>query len=101
MTAMIGAPISRRLGSSWVTSPVSPLCVSINTTSPGRNTTEVAVKRLGGVQEVSRRAGRGERRGDLLPDQPRLAHAGDDHATTRGLDRPVAIGVGKRIADLR
>src|SRR5262249_18093037 len=41
---------------------------------------EVAVDAFGRVEEVGRRARRGERRGDLAADEPRLAHAGHDHA---------------------
>ena len=39
---------------------------------------EVAVRRLGGVQEGRRRAGAGQRRGDLAADEARLADARDD-----------------------
>ena len=44
------------------------------------NAAQVAVKRLGRVQKVGPRAGRGKRGRDLLADQPGLAHAGDDRA---------------------
>ncbi len=40
---------------------------------------QVAVDRLGRVQAMAGRAGRGQRGHDLLAHQPRLAHAGDDH----------------------
>src|SRR6266487_4218525 len=43
------------------------------------NRAEVSVHRLGGMQEERRCAGAGERRGDLLADDPRLAHSGEDH----------------------
>ena len=45
---------------------------------------QVAVKRLGRVQEMGPRAGRRERGGDLLADEAGLAHAGDDHAALAG-----------------
>ena len=41
---------------------------------------QVAVHRLGRMQEVAPRAGRGQRGHDLLPDEPRLADAGHDRA---------------------
>ncbi len=41
---------------------------------------EIAVARLGGMDELRRRAGRGEGRGDLARDMAALAHAGDDDA---------------------
>ena len=41
---------------------------------------EVAVDRLGRVEEEGRRAGARQRRGDLAADDARLAHAGDDDA---------------------
>src|SRR6185437_629545 len=44
-----------------------------------RRHAKVAVDRLGEVQEGGRRAGRGESRGDLTPDMPRLAEPADDH----------------------
>ena len=43
-----------------------------------RHHAEVAVHAFGRMEEVGRRAGRGERGGDLAPDEARLAHAGDD-----------------------
>ena len=43
-------------------------------------TPEIAVHRLGGMQEERRRAGAGQRRRDLAADDARLAHAGDDDA---------------------
>ena len=45
-----------------------------------RHHPEIAVDSFGRMEEVSRSAGRRERRGDLASDQSRLAHAGDDHA---------------------
>ena len=47
---------------------------------PGADAAEVAVDGLGRVEREGPGAGGGERRGELLPDQPRLAHAGDDDA---------------------
>jgi hypothetical protein len=44
----------------------------------GDDHAEVAMRGLGGVDEDRRRAGGGERGGDLAPDMPRLAHARDD-----------------------
>ncbi len=49
-----------------------------------RDHAEVAVAGLGRVQEERRRAGAGERRGDLAADVARLAHPGDDHAAAAG-----------------
>ncbi len=60
---------------------------------------EVAVDALGGMQEVGGRARRGERRGDLAADVPRLPHAGHDHAAgaaVQELDRPVEARVELR-----
>ena len=45
----------------------------------GVDAAQVAVDRLGRVQAVAASAGRGQRGHDLLADQARLAHAGDDH----------------------
>ena len=45
---------------------------------------EVAVAPLAGVQEERRRAGAGERRGDLPADDARLADAGDDDLAPAG-----------------
>ena len=49
---------------------------------------EVAVAGLGGVNEHRRRAGRGQRRGDLAPDMAALAHAHHD-------DTPAAAEDGR------
>ena len=59
-------------------------------TSSRRDHAEVAVARLGGMHEEGRRAGRGERRGDLGADMPALAHAGDDDAAGRRGDQRAA-----------
>ena len=51
---------------------------------------EVAVHAFGGMEEVGRGAGARERRGDLAPDEARLAHPGDDDApatAVQGLHR--------------
>src|SRR5262249_3914442 len=48
--------------------------------APGHHA-EIAVNALGRMQEVRGGSGRREGRRDLASDQPRLAHAGDDHAT--------------------
>ena len=57
---------------------------------------QIAVKRLGRVQKMGRRA-RGRKRGrDLLADQPGLAHAGNDRAALareQQLDRLAERGV--------
>ena len=50
----------------------------------GVDAAQVAVKGLGRMQKVGPRAGRGQRGGNLLPDQAGLAHAGDDHAALAG-----------------
>jgi len=55
---------------------------------------EVAMRGLGGVHEVGRCAGAGERGGELAPDVARLAHAGDDHppvACEDDLDRALEL----------
>jgi len=60
---------------------------------------QVAMKRLGRVQEVAPRAGAGQRGGQLLADQPRLAHASDDHArlaSKQQIDRPAELGIQPR-----
>ena len=49
-----------------------------------RDHAEIAVARLGGMQEEGGRAGAGERRGDLAGDVAGLAHAGDDHPALAG-----------------
>ena len=49
----------------------------------GADHAEVAVARLDGMDELRRRAGRGEGRGDLAGDMAALAHAGDDDAPAR------------------
>ena len=48
---------------------------------------QVAVDRLGRVQAMAGRAGRGQRGHDLLADQPRLAHAADDHVPPARMDQ--------------
>jgi len=50
----------------------------------GHQAAEVAVQRFGGVQVERGRSRRGERRGDLLRDEPRLSHPGDDDAPGAG-----------------
>ena len=50
----------------------------------GADHAEIAVARLGGVDELRRRAGRGEGRGDLAGDMAALAHPGDDDAPAHG-----------------
>ena len=54
----------------------------------GVDAAQVAVKRFGRVQEVGPRAERSERGGDLLTDDSRLAHAGDDHAALAFVQQP-------------
>ena len=57
---------------------------------------QVAVDRLGRVQAMAGRAGRGQRGHDLLADQAGLAHAGDDHVAPAGIDqlhRPAELAV--------
>ena len=49
---------------------------------------EVAMARLGRVDEERRRPGRGQGRGDLAGDVPRLAHAADHHAAGALEDQP-------------
>ena len=53
----------------------------------GMNAAQVAVNRFRRMQKVAPRARRGKRRGDLLADQPRLAHAADDHAAAAALQQ--------------
>ena len=53
----------------------------------GRDHAEIAVACLAGMDEKRRRAGRGERRGDLARDVAGLAHAGDDDAALGGADQ--------------
>ena len=60
-------------------SSVSPLYDSATTTSSPLNYAEVAVRGFRGVQEERRRAGAGERGGDLLADHAGLAHPRQDH----------------------
>ena len=52
-----------------------------------RDHAQIAVARLGRMNEIGRPAGGGQSGGDLAPDMGRFAHAGDDHAPARGLDR--------------
>ena len=52
----------------------------------GQDHPEVAVDRLGGVEEEGGGARRGERRGDLLADDPALADAGDDDPARRPVE---------------
>ncbi len=68
-------PKSASDGSSRTTSSVSPLCENISTHVVAMNAAQVAVHRFGRVQKVAAGAGRGQRGGDLLCDQPGLAHA--------------------------
>ena len=49
----------------------------------GADHAEIAVARLGGMDEQRRRAGRGEGRGDLARDMAALADAGDDEPAAR------------------
>jgi hypothetical protein len=49
---------------------------------------EVAVEGLGRVEEEARRPGRGEGRGDLLADQPRLADPSDDDVALGVVEEP-------------
>ncbi len=79
------APRRLTCGISATISSVSPECESARTTSPFEDHPEVAVDRLGRVQEERGRARRGERRGDLLADDAALADARDDDAAGRGL----------------
>ncbi len=62
----------------------------------GMNAAQIAVKRLGRMQKMGRRARRRKRGGNFLPDQPGLAHAGDDRAALAGvqqLDRLAERGI--------
>ena len=52
----------------------------------GRDHAEVAVRGLARMHEERRRAGGGERGGDLVADVTGFAHAGDDHAPGAGED---------------
>ena len=61
-------------------SAVSPELDSASTASLGGDHAEIAVARLAGMDELRRRAGRGEGRGDLARDMAALAHAADDDA---------------------
>ena len=65
-------------------SAVSPELTSASIASLGRDHAEIAVARLGRMDELRRRAGRGEGGGDLARDMAALAHAGDDDAARRG-----------------
>jgi hypothetical protein len=53
----------------------------------GRDHAEIAVACLARMHEEGGRAGRGERRRDLAPDMPGLAHPGHDHAAARARDQ--------------
>ena len=55
---------------------------------------EVAVAGLGRMDEEGRRAGRGERGGDLAADMAALAHAGDDDPAGGGADDLDGAGEG-------
>ena len=58
--------------------------------------------RLPGMHEMAWRAGGGQRRGNLAPDVARLAHPGDDHVATGGLDQIGCAGeCGTEIAAQR
>ena len=48
---------------------------------PARHHAEIAVNAFGRMEEKRRRAGRGQRGGDLPPHETGLAHPGDDDAT--------------------
>ena len=54
----------------------------------GLDHAEIAVNRFGRVEEEGRRAGAGERGGDLPADDARLAHAGDDDAAAAVEQQP-------------
>ena len=82
------------VGSSRVTSCVSPLCESM-TRVGAMDAAEVAMDRFAGMRKWracrSRRAWR-----RLLSDQPGLADAGDDHAAgamIKFFDRPAEFGI--------
>ena len=53
----------------------------------GADPAQVAVDRLGRMERKGPGAGRGQRRRQLLADQPRLAHPRDDHAARRAMDQ--------------
>ena len=59
-----------------------------------RDHAQVAVEGLARVEEEARRAGRGERCGDLAAHQARLAHARDDALARAGEDRLHGLGEG-------
>ena len=87
--------MSKRLA--WATrsssSGVSPELDSASTASVARDHAEVAVAGLGRMDELRRRAGRGQGRGDLARDMAALAHAGDDDpaAALAGADLRQAV----------
>jgi hypothetical protein len=68
-----------------------------------RHHAEVAVAGLGRVHEHRRRAGGGQRGGDLAPDVAALAHAHHDHAAAAGEHQVDGAheGVGHRAGDAR
>ncbi len=53
----------------------------------GRDHAEIAMTGLAWMDEHGRRAGGGQRGGDLAADQPALPHTGDDRATLGRVDR--------------
>ena len=54
----------------------------------GPDSAEIAVDRLGRVERERPGAGGRQRRGQLLAHEPRLAHAGDDHAPLAAVNHP-------------
>ena len=87
--AMSLAPMRLMIGRISRISSVSPEFDSANTTSAGVIKLEVAVRGLAWMHEERRRAGGGERGGDLAADVTGIwSHAGDDYAPGAGEDDP-------------
>ena len=78
--AITGTPSRFRCGSSASISAVSPELDSASTHIAARHHAQVAMAGLGRMQEEGRRAGAGQRGGDLAADMAGLAQAGDHHA---------------------
>ena len=88
----------------FFSSAVSPDQDSARMTSSVGDHAEVAVAGLARMHEISRRAGRGEGRGDLAADMAGLAHAGDDRrGPLRCADQSIAAanGSAEPVADRR
>ena len=97
--AMVRTPNPFKCANSASSSSDSPLFEMRIATSSRPDDAEVAVHAVHGMEKARRRAGGGERRGDLAADQPRLAHARNDHAARRLGDQP--HGAGELVAEPR